>query len=106
VIVVSTNLYTLLQPIHLLWFEFFTFAEKFVSSLLPFGVLLRLSHEPELVEQDLRTFAAEVALGVISYYAPYNPLRAHCQCEPERLDGSLASRRTPLQIIHFTFSPE
>ena len=37
--------------------------------------LLRLPHEPELVEQDLRTFAAEdFASGVISYYAPYEPV--------------------------------
>jgi cyclase len=39
--------------------------------------LLRLPDEPELVEQDLRTFAAEdFASGVISYYAPYEAVHA------------------------------
>ncbi|WP_457298234.1 MBL fold metallo-hydrolase [Phyllobacterium sp. P5_D12] len=39
--------------------------------------LLRLPHEPELAEQDLRTFVAEdFASGAISYYAPYESVHA------------------------------
>jgi len=39
--------------------------------------LLRLSQEPELAEQDLRTFAAEdFVSGVISYYEPYEAVHA------------------------------
>jgi glyoxylase-like metal-dependent hydrolase (beta-lactamase superfamily II) len=39
--------------------------------------LLRLPHEPELAEQDLRTFAAEdFAAGAISYYAAYESVHA------------------------------
>jgi glyoxylase-like metal-dependent hydrolase (beta-lactamase superfamily II) len=39
--------------------------------------LLRLPHEPELAEHDLRTFVAEdFASGAISYYAPYESVHA------------------------------
>ena len=39
--------------------------------------LLCLPHEPELAEQDLRTFAAkDFASGAISYYAPYKSVHA------------------------------
>lgn len=39
--------------------------------------LLCLRHEPELAEQDLRTFAAkDFVSGAISYYAPYESVHA------------------------------
>jgi len=51
--------------------ELITATRNYVSKLL------RLPHEPELAEQDLRTFVAEdFASGAISYYAPYESVHA------------------------------
>lgn len=51
--------------------EFITATRNYVTKLL------RLVDEPELAEQDLPTFAAEdFRSGVISYYAPYEPVHA------------------------------
>ena len=51
--------------------ELITATRNYVSKLL------RLAQEPELAEQDLRTFAADdFASGVISYYEPYEAVHA------------------------------
>ncbi len=51
--------------------EFITATRNYVTKLL------RLRDEPELAEQDLRTFAKEdFRSGAIGYYAPYEPVHA------------------------------